>query len=106
MGKSIDIWQVFAAAGKSIWFIAKATATIMVNNAVLIVKRRNELARQRYQLSNMDDAQLRDLGITREMAEKEAARSAWDDPLRSPKDQQLVDQTIQKRSEFAAKGIY
>ncbi|GEM_PF-3010405 len=106
MDKSIDISQVFAAAGKSIWFTAKATATIMVNNAVLIVKRRNELARQRYQLSNMDDAQLRDLGITREMAEKEAARSAWDDPLSSPKDQQLVDQIIQKRSEFAAKGIY
>ncbi len=106
MDKSIEISQVFAAAGKSIWFIAKATTTVLMNNAVLIVKRRNELARQRYQLSNMDDAQLRDIGISREVAEKEAARPLWDDSQRSAARQPITDQIAQRSGELAAKASY
>lgn len=36
------------------------------------------VARQRRQLTTLDDAQLTDLGLTREMAEAEAARPFWD----------------------------
>lgn len=36
------------------------------------------VARQRRQLTTLDDAQLTDLGLTREMAEAEASRPFWD----------------------------
>jgi uncharacterized protein YjiS (DUF1127 family) len=35
-------------------------------------------AQQRRQLAEMEDWQLRDLGISREMADAEAARAFWD----------------------------
>lgn len=38
------------------------------------------LVRQRAALSRMDDAQLRDLGLTRREAETEAQRPFWDLP--------------------------
>ena len=97
MDKSIEISEVFAAAGKSIWFAFKTTATTTAKHAILTVTRRNELARQRYQLSNLDDDRLRDLGISREMAEKEAARPVWDDPLST---HQLSAPFIQKSNRF------
>ena len=38
------------------------------------------LARQRRALTHLDDAALRDVGISREEAETEAARPFWDAP--------------------------
>nr|WP_245398735.1 DUF1127 domain-containing protein [Oceaniglobus trochenteri] len=37
---------------------------------------------QRRQLRQMDDAQLRDLGLTRAEAERESRRPAWDVPAK------------------------
>lgn len=39
-----------------------------------------ELRRQRLQLAELDDRALRDIGISREDALREAARSPWDAP--------------------------
>ncbi len=38
------------------------------------------VARQRHQLRNLDDRQLRDVGITRAQAMKEASKAPWDAP--------------------------
>ncbi|WP_204115717.1 DUF1127 domain-containing protein [Shimia biformata] len=38
------------------------------------------LARQRRQLARLDDAALKDMGITRADARREAQRAAWDVP--------------------------
>lgn len=38
------------------------------------------LARQRRALADLDDAQLRDIGLTRDQAHREAERPAWDAP--------------------------
>lgn len=38
------------------------------------------LRRQRKALARLDDATLRDLGLTRSQAEQEAKRAAWDVP--------------------------
>lgn len=38
------------------------------------------LSKQRRDLANLSDDALRDIGITREQAEKEAQRSTWDAP--------------------------
>ncbi|MCH2163799.1 MAG: DUF1127 domain-containing protein [Marinovum sp.] len=38
------------------------------------------LIRQRQDLARLDDAQLRDLGLTRQEAQDEASRPAWDVP--------------------------
>jgi len=37
-------------------------------------------ARQRRHLAELDDAMLRDIGLSREAAEEEAGRSVWDVP--------------------------
>ena len=37
----------------------------------------NELARQRYQLAALDDHVLRDIGVERDAAQREAARPFW-----------------------------
>jgi hypothetical protein len=37
-------------------------------------------ARQRRHLAELDDAMLRDIGLSREAAEEEARRSVWDVP--------------------------
>ncbi|MBT25436.1 DUF1127 domain-containing protein [Thalassobius sp. S69A] len=38
------------------------------------------LRRQRAQLARLDDAALRDIGLTREEARQEASRPVWDSP--------------------------
>jgi uncharacterized protein YjiS (DUF1127 family) len=44
------------------------------------VLHRAETARSRRQLAQLDDHLLRDIGLTRDQAEAEAALSAWDAP--------------------------
>ena len=41
-----------------------------------------ELNRQRRQLLTLDDRLLKDMGISRADAEREAQRSVWDDPFK------------------------
>lgn len=38
------------------------------------------IARQRRELASMDDHMLRDIGLSRDEAEREASRSLWDVP--------------------------
>ena len=45
------------------------------------LSRWSELARQRQQLAALDDDLLRDVGVSREEALREAGRRFWDDPL-------------------------
>jgi uncharacterized protein YjiS (DUF1127 family) len=40
-----------------------------------------EITRQRRQLRELDDHQLRDMGITRAQAAREASKAPWDAPL-------------------------
>lgn len=44
------------------------------------IKNALRLRRQRLQLLQLSDAQLRDIGLTRAQAKDEARRSAWDAP--------------------------
>lgn len=45
------------------------------------LKRWNELARQRRLLAALDDAALKDMGLSREDVFQEVDRPFWDDPL-------------------------
>lgn len=47
--------------------------------------RARELARQRWELLELDAHLLKDIGISRADAVREAARSNWDDPLATPR---------------------
>jgi uncharacterized protein YjiS (DUF1127 family) len=57
---------------------AHATAAFARPRAGLAMFRMIAVARQRRDLAAMDDAQLRDLGLTRAMANAEAERRFWD----------------------------
>lgn len=46
------------------------------------LKRWGQLARQRRQLAMLDDAALKDLGLSRADAQQESDRPFWDDPFR------------------------
>lgn len=48
----------------------------------LRVKRWQQLARQRQQLAMLDDAALKDIGLSRADILQESERPFWDDPLR------------------------
>lgn len=47
------------------------------------IRKRLEVRRQRNALRDLDDRLLRDIGITREMARREAIRTIWDMPEHS-----------------------
>ncbi|MFC7705251.1 DUF1127 domain-containing protein [Plastorhodobacter daqingensis] len=49
-------------------------------NTLALLSQWRELRRQRLRLADLDDAALRDIGITREEASREARRPAWDAP--------------------------
>ncbi len=83
-GKSIEFSQPFTSTDKTFWATVKTVGPFALNNAVLILKRRYELARQRQQLAHLDAAQLRDIGVSRQAAMAEAARSLSDDPQIAP----------------------
>jgi uncharacterized protein YjiS (DUF1127 family) len=48
----------------------------------LHVKRWRQLARQRQQLAMLDDAALKDIGLSRADVLRESERPFWDDPLK------------------------
>ena len=47
----------------------------------LRLKRWNQLARERQQLASLNDAMLKDLGLSRADIMQETERPFWDDPL-------------------------
>ncbi|MDH0704301.1 DUF1127 domain-containing protein [Pseudomonas toyotomiensis] len=47
-----------------------------------MLRRWRQLARERAQLAQLNDAALKDLGLSRADALQEAERPFWDDPLR------------------------
>ncbi|VXC49681.1 DUF1127 domain-containing protein [Pseudomonas sp. 8O] len=47
-----------------------------------MLRRWRQLARERGQLARLDDAALKDLGLSRADVLQEAERPFWDDPLR------------------------
>lgn len=47
-----------------------------------VLKRWRQLARERGQLARLDEAGLKDLGLSRVDALQEAERPFWDDPLK------------------------
>ncbi|MDH1866342.1 DUF1127 domain-containing protein [Pseudomonas chengduensis] len=47
-----------------------------------MLRRWRQLARERAQLAQLNDAALKDLGLSRADAVQEAERPFWDDPLR------------------------
>mgnify|MGYP006155648127 FL=1 len=47
-----------------------------------MLRRWRQLARERGQLARLDDAALKDLGLSRADALQEAERPFWDDPFR------------------------
>lgn len=65
------------------WRVAGAPAWLRLgaafSHALLTLLRWQEVARQRRALAAMDDAMLKDIGITRVDARREAARPFWDD---------------------------
>jgi uncharacterized protein YjiS (DUF1127 family) len=48
----------------------------------LRLRRWRQLAGERYQLARLDDAALKDLGLSRADVLQESERPFWDDPLR------------------------
>lgn len=46
------------------------------------LKRWNQLAKQRRQLAMLDDAALKDMGLSRADVQQESERPFWDDPLK------------------------
>ncbi len=48
-------------------------------HAILLLLRWQELARQRRALATMDDHMLKDIGLSRVDAQREAGRSFWDE---------------------------
>jgi uncharacterized protein YjiS (DUF1127 family) len=78
--KSIEFSQTFTSTGKTLWATVKIATRVAINNAVLIWKHRQELARQRRHLAMLDADQLRDIGVSREEALIEARRPVTDGP--------------------------
>lgn len=48
-----------------------------------VLRRWHELARERRQLAELDERMLKDLGLSRADAEREAGRPFWEVPVRS-----------------------
>ena len=68
MARSVAFARVLQAIGmKALW---------------VRLKRWNQLARQRRQLAMLDDAALKDLGLSRADVQQESERPFWDDPFK------------------------
>ena len=51
-----------------------------VKNSLKFVQKAHMISRERHQLLELDDERLKDLGLTKEQADKEANRPFWDLP--------------------------
>lgn len=81
MTKSIEFSQLAPSPSGAPWMMIQRGVLAAINTLVPLLKRRFELARQRHQLAQLDDAQLLDIGVSRAEALAEAARPLSDDPL-------------------------
>jgi len=61
---------------------ARASASQLLLRAWRMLRRWNQLARQRHQLAGLSDEMLKDIGRSRADVEWEASRPFWDDPDR------------------------
>lgn len=68
----------------------------IANKALAKILLWEEVFKQRKQLSEMDDDLLKDIGISRVDAEREAHRKFWDCS-------QMVDESLQKRTASSSK---
>ncbi|MFQ5995267.1 MAG: DUF1127 domain-containing protein [Acidiferrobacterales bacterium] len=71
--------------GRAIAAMAAALQAVLLDSLDRLV-RWQELAVQRYTLLQLDDRMLKDIGLSRPEALREARRPFWDDPLDSARE--------------------